>query len=126
MTNVKRQEMKKTSRVLLYSGLMIAAVVPELAQAAVTFGDMGNNLATSATGMAAGAYKLFVFGGLMMAGMGIIMAGMAHKKHESAMPGVGIFLAGALLASIVVMMQSGSQTVLGSDSTSLGKVSVSQ
>lgn len=126
MTNLKRQKMKRVSRVLLYAGLMMSAVMPELAHAAVTFGDMGNNLATSASGMSAGAYKLFVFGGLMMAGMGIIMAGMAHKKHESSLPGVGIFIAGALLASIVVMMQSGSQTVLGTDSTSLGKVNVSQ
>ena len=106
------------------ASLSAAAVwlfAPELAQAAVTFGDIGHNVADSAKGVAKG---ITVTGFAAGAGMGVWGCVDMYKasKAQSGQsgnyaPGIAKVVIGALALGIGEFLGSGSATLFGSDQT---------
>ena len=106
------------------ASLCAAAVwlfAPELAQAAVTFGDIGHNVADSAKGVAKG---ITVTGFAAGAGMGVWGCVDMYKasKAQSGQsgnyaPGIAKVVIGALALGIGEFLGSGSATLFGSDQT---------
>ena len=106
------------------AGLAVAAVwllTPELVQAAVTFGDIGQNVADSAKGVAKG---ITVGGFAAGAGMGVWGCIDMYKASKSQSgqsgnyaPGIAKVVIGALALGIGEFLGSGSATLFGSDQT---------
>ncbi len=106
------------------ASLCAAAVwlfAPELAHAAVTFGDIGHNVADSAKGVAKG---ITVTGFAAGAGMGVWGCVDMYKasKAQSGQsgnyaPGIAKVVIGALALGIGEFLGSGSATLFGSDQT---------
>lgn len=92
--------------------------VAQSAWAVPTLGQIGTYQQQTATGLSSGLYYFLLFFGLLMVGVGIIMWGFAHKKHESPMIAIGIIIAGVLLASVTEVIQVGSATVFTGSSQS--------
>lgn len=109
---------------LTVAGMCAAAVwlfAPELAQAAITFGDIGQNVADSAKGVAKG---ITVSGFAAGSGMGVWGCVDLYKasKGQSGQsgnyaPGVAKVIIGALALGIGEFLGSGSATLFGSDQT---------
>jgi hypothetical protein len=117
-SNVKS---KSKGKVLLLAGLVgigLGLMLPDAAFAVQSLGDLGKNVGNNATGLGTGLMKIFIFLGFVMAGVGLLTAFMAHKKHESATTGILTFAAGVLLIALPVIIGSGSMTVFGSDQAS--------
>ena len=94
---------------------------PELAQAAITFGEIGQNVADSAKGVAKG---ITLTGFASGAGMGVWGCVDMYKASKSQSgqsgnyaPGVAKVVIGALALGIGEFLGSGSATLLGSDQT---------
>lgn len=113
------------SPVRLTAAALAAAAVwlfaPELAQAAVTFGDIGQNVADSAKGVAKG---ITVSGFAAGAGMGVWGCIDMYKASKSQSgqsgnyaPGIAKVVIGALALGIGEFLGSGSATLFGSDQT---------
>ena len=106
------------------AGLAAAAVwllAPELAQAAITFGDIGQNVADSAKGVATG---ITVGGFAAGSGMGVWGCIDMYKASKSQTgqsgnyaPGIAKVVIGALALGIGEFLGSGSATLFGSDQT---------
>ena len=105
------------------AALAITAIwmfAPEIAQAAVAFGEMGQNVAENAKGVAKG----ITMGGFATgAGMGvwglIDMYKAVHSQgQQSPAKGLTKLLIGALLLGVGEFLGSGSATLFGSDQTS--------
>ena len=106
------------------AALAAAAVwllAPEMALAAVTFGDIGQNVADSARGVAKG---ITVTGFAAGAGMGVWGCVDMYKasKAQSGQsgnyaPGIAKVVIGALALGIGEFLGSGSATLFGSDQT---------
>lgn len=106
------------------AGLAAAAVwllAPELAQAAITFGDIGQNVADSAKGVAKG---ITVGGFAAGSGMGVWGCIYMYKASKSQTgqsgnyaPGIAKVVIGALALGIGEFLGSGSATLFGSDQT---------
>ena len=106
------------------AALAAAAVwllAPEMALAAVTFGDIGQNVADSAKGVAKG---ITVGGFAAGAGMGVWGCIDMYKasKAQSGQsgnyaPGIAKVVIGALALGIGEFLGSGSATLFGSDQT---------
>ena len=106
------------------AALAAAAVwlfVPELALAAVTFGDIGQNVADSAKGVAKGVTMAGFASGAGMGGWGCIDLYKASKGQSGQTgnyaPGVAKVVIGALALGIGEFLGSGSATLFGSDQT---------
>ena len=106
------------------AALAAAAVwllVPELAQAAVTFGDIGQNVADSAKGVAKGVTMAGFASGAGMGVWGCIDLYKATKSQSGQSgnyaPGVAKVVIGALALGIGEFLGSGSATLFGSDQT---------
>ncbi len=108
---------------LTIAALGMAAVwmfTPEIAQAAVAFGEIGQNVAENAKGVAKG----ITMGGFATgAGMGvwgcIDMYKAAHSQgQQSPAKGLTKLMIGALLLGVGEFLGSGSATLFGSDQTS--------
>ena len=95
-------------------------LTPEIAQAAVAFGEIGRNVADNAKGVAKG----ITMGGFATgAGMGvwglIDMYKAAHSQgQQSPARGLTKLMIGALLLGVGEFLGSGSATLFGSDQTS--------
>lgn len=111
--------MKMFMRGLGYLALLAGVILPAIALGATDFGQIGENVGGMAEGLSRGAYNLFLFGGLVMAGIGVIMIGAANQRHESPKTGVVMLIGGILLSSILFLMSSGSQTLFGSDESQI-------
>lgn len=124
---VVRSTQTRKGKALLLLGMAAGILVPDMASAAVQLGDIGRNIGGNASGMTYGAHMFFVFLGWVMAGIGILMAFTAHKKHEPATGGVLTFLAGVVVISLTAIIGSGTATIFGSDTSSapLSNVGVS-
>ena len=106
------------------AALCVAAVwlfAPELAHAAITFGEIGKNVADSAKGVAKG---ITVTGFAAGAGMGVWGCIDLYKASKSQSgqsgnyaPGVAKVVIGALALGIGEFLGSGSATLFGSDQT---------
>ena len=102
--------------------LGVAAVwlfTPEIAQAAVAFGEIGRNVADNAKGVAKG---ITVGGFAVGAGMGvwgcIDMYKAAHSQgQQSPAKGLTKIMIGAILLGIGEFLGSGSATLFGTDQT---------
>jgi len=102
---------------------MGAFLSAQYAWAVPTLGQIGSYQQQTAQGLSGGLYYFFLFFGLLMAGVGVIMWGYAHKKHESPMIAIAILIAGILLSSITALISSGSATVFnGSNQSQVNKV----
>ena len=106
------------------AGLAVAAVwllTPELVQAAVTFGDIGQNVADSAKGVAKGVTMVGFASGAGMGVWGCIDLYKATKSQSGQSgnyaPGVAKVVIGALALGIGEFLGSGSATLFGSDQT---------
>lgn len=97
---------------------LASLLVAQSALAVPTLGQIGTYQQQTATGLSQGLYYFLLFFGLLMVGVGIIMWGYSHKKHESPMVAVVIIVAGVLLASVTEVMQVGSATVFTGSSQS--------
>lgn len=102
------------------AGLAAAAVwllAPELAQAAITFGDIGQNVADSAKGITVGGFAA----GSGMGVWGCIDMYKASKSQTGQSgnyaPGIAKVVIGALALGIGEFLGSGSATLFGSDQT---------
>jgi lipoprotein signal peptidase len=93
-------------------------LVAQSAWATPTLGQIGTFQKGTAEGLAGGLYYFFLFMGLLMAGIGVIMWAYAHKKHESPMVAIAILIGGILLASITEVINVGSATAFGGSSES--------
>jgi uncharacterized protein YybS (DUF2232 family) len=93
-------------------------LVAQSAWATETLEQLGHYQEGTMQGLAGGAYYFFLFMGLLMAGIGIIMWAYAHKKHESTMVAIAILIGGILLASITEVINVGSATAFGGSSES--------
>jgi len=105
------------------TAISMAAVwmfAPEIAQAAVAFGEIGQNVATNAKGVAKGITMGGFCAGAFMGVWGCIdMYKAAHSNgQQSPAKGLTKILIGALLLGIGEFMGSGSATLFGSDQTS--------
>jgi len=102
-----------------FTGFLFA----QYAWAVPTLGQIGSYQKTTAQGLSGGLYYFLLFFGLLMAGVGVIMWGYAHKKHESPMIAIAILIAGILLSSIVEVIEVGSATAFnGSNESQINKV----
>ena len=106
------------------AALAAAAVwlfVPELALAAVTFGDIGQNVADSAKGVAKGVTMAGFASGAGRGVWGCIDLYKASKGQSGQTgnyaPGVAKVVIGALALGIGEFLGSGSATLFGSDQT---------
>lgn len=117
----------RKGKALLLLGMAAGLLMPDLASAAIQFGEIGRNIGNNANGMTYGAHMFFVFLGWVMAGIGVLMGFTAHKKHEPATNGILTFLAGVVIISLTAIIGSGSSTIFGSDTsaTPLSSVGVS-
>lgn len=93
---------------------------PEIAQAAVTFGEIGQNVADNAKGVAKGVTLVGYATGVTMGVLGGVEMYRAGKHQGQATYHGGITKAviGALLLGIGEFLGSGSATLFGSDQTS--------
>jgi len=103
------------------SAAAVWLLVPELALAAVTFGDIGQNVADSAKGVAKGVTMAGFASGAGMGGWGCIDLYKASKSQSGQSgnyaPGVAKVVIGALALGIGEFLGSGSATLFGSDQT---------
>ena len=106
------------------AALAAAAVwllAPEMALAAVTFGDIGQNVADSAKGVAKGVTMAGFASGAGMGVWGCIDLYKATKSQSGQSgnyaPGVAKVVIGALALGIGEFLGSGSATLFGSDQT---------
>ena len=106
------------------AALAAAAVwllAPEMALAAVTFGDIGQNVADSAKGVAKGVTMAGFASGAGMGVWGCIDLYKASKSQSGQSgnyaPGVAKVVIGALALGIGEFLGSGSATLFGSDQT---------
>ena len=106
------------------AALAAAAVwlfAPELAHAAITFGDIGQNVADSAKGVAKGVTMAGFASGAGMGVWGCIDLYKASKGQSGQTgnyaPGVAKVVIGALALGIGEFLGSGSATLFGSDQT---------
>ena len=94
---------------------------PEIVQAAITFGDMGQNVADSARGVAKGITLSGYAGGVGMASWGVVEMYKASKVQGGGQhtygSGMMKIIAGALALGIGEFVGSGSATLFGSDQT---------
>jgi uncharacterized membrane protein len=103
--------------------LAITAVwmfAPEIAQAAVAFGEIGRNVADNAKGVAKG---ITVGGFATGAGMGVwglidVYKATHSQGQQSPARGLTKCLVGAVLLGVGEFLGSGSATLFGSDQTS--------
>ena len=111
--------MRLTAAVLAAAAVWLFA--PELAQAAVTFGDIGQNVADSAKGVAKGVTMVGFASGAGMGVWGCIDLYKATKSQSGQSgnyaPGVAKVVIGALALGIGEFLGSGSATLFGSDQT---------
>ena len=103
------------------SAAAVWLLVPELALAAVTFGDIGQNVADSAKGVAKGVTMAGCASGAGMGVWGCIDLYKASKSQSGQSgnyaPGVAKVVIGALALGIGEFLGSGSATLFGSDQT---------
>ena len=103
------------------SAAAVWLLVPELALAAVTFGDIGQNVADSAKGVAKGVTMAGFASGAGMGVWGCIDLYKASKSQSGQSgnyaPGVAKVVIGALALGIGEFLGSGSATLFGSDQT---------
>ena len=106
------------------AALAAAAVwllAPEMALAAVTFGDIGQNVADSAKGVAKGVTMAGFASGAGMGVWGCVDMYKASKSQSGQSgnyaPGVAKVVIGALALGIGEFLGSGSATLFGSDQT---------
>ena len=106
------------------AALAAAAVwllAPEMALAAVTFGDIGQNVADSAKGVAKGVTMAGFASGAGMGVWGCIDMYKASKSQSGQSgnyaPGIAKVVIGALALGIGEFLGSGSATLFGSDQT---------
>ena len=100
---------------------------PELAQAAVTFGEMGQNVAENAKGVAKGVTLTGYAAGATMGVLGFVEMYKASKSQGQSTYQGGIvkLLVGALALGLGEFLGSGSATFFGSDQTSgLGELGI--
>lgn len=100
---------------------------PEIAQAAVTFGEMGENVAENAKGVAKGVALTGYLIGAVMAILGFVEMYKASKgPGQSTYPGgLAKLLIAALILGLGAFISSGSATFFGSDQTSgLGELGI--
>jgi hypothetical protein len=93
---------------------------PELAQAAVSFGEMGQNVAQNAKGIAKGITAGGFAAGVGMGVWGVIdMYKATHSQgQQSPVRGVVKILLGGLLLGLGEFLGAGSATLFGTDQTS--------
>ena len=96
------------------------AFAPEIAQAAVAFGEIGQNVAENAKGVAKGITMSGFAGGVGMGVWGCVdMYKAAHSQgQQSPARGLTKVIIGALLLGVGEFLGSGSATLFGSDQTS--------
>ena len=103
------------------SAAAVWLLVPELALAAVTFGDIGQNVADSAKWVAKGVTMAGFASGAGMGVWGCIDLYKASKSQSGQSgnyaPGVAKVVIGALALGIGEFLGSGSATLFGSDQT---------
>ena len=103
------------------SAAAVWLLVPEWALAAVTFGDIGQNVADSAKGVAKGVTMAGFASGAGMGVWGCIDLYKASKSQSGQSgnyaPGVAKVVIGALALGIGEFLGSGSATLFGSDQT---------
>ena len=103
------------------SAAAVWLLVPELALAAVTFGDIGQNVADSAKGVAKGVTMAGFASGAGMGVWGCIDLYKASKSQSGQSgnyaPGVAKVVIGALALGIGEFLGSGSATLFGSVQT---------
>jgi hypothetical protein len=109
--------MNVSGRTRWMSGIILF-LVAQSAWAVPTLGQIGSYQKGTAQGLAGGLYYFFLFIGLLMAGIGVIMWAYAHKKHESPMVGIAILVGGIFLASITEVVEVGSATAFDGSSES--------
>lgn len=121
---------KVTPGQVTVTALMMAGVWllgPELAQAAVTFGEIGTNVADSSKGVAKGITMVGYAAGAGMGVWGCVEMFKAGKRQGDATYGGGItkVMIGALALGLGEFLGSGSATLFGSDQTSgLGELGI--
>ena len=110
------------SNIMFWGCLMALAIVylywPALAQAAISFGDIGNNVADSAKGIAKGITLSGYAGGVGMGVWGIVEMVKASKQGGGGHTyGGGLIkiIMGALVLGLGEFLGSGSATLFGSD-----------
>mgnify|MGYP000718161983 FL=1 len=103
------------------SAAAVWLLVPELALAAVTFGDIGQNVADSAKGVAKGVTMAGFASGAGMGVWGCVDMYKASKSQSGQSgnyaPGIAKVVIGALALGIGEFLGSGSATLFGSDQT---------
>ena len=103
------------------SAAAVWLLVPELALAAVTFGDIGQNVADSAKGVAKGVTMAGFASGAGMGVWGCIDLYKASKSQSGQSgnyaPGIAKVVIGALALGIGEFLGSGSATLFGTDQT---------
>lgn len=101
---------------------------PEIAQAAVTFGEMGENVAENAKGVAKGVALTGYLIGAVMAILGFVEMYKASKGpggQSTYTGGLAKLLIAALILGLGAFISSGSATFFGSDQTSgLGELGI--
>ena len=119
----KNTDNQPLSNIMFWGCLMALVAVylywPALAQAAISFGDIGNNVADSAKGIAKGITLSGYAGGVGMGVWGVVEMVKASKGGGSHTYGGGMIkiIMGALVLGLGEFLGSGSATLFGSDQT---------
>ena len=100
---------------------------PDIAQAAVTFGEMGQNVSENAKGVAKGVTYAGYAAGTTMGVLGFVEMYKASKSQGQSTYQGGIvkLLVGALALGLGEFLGSGSASIFGSDQTTgLGELGI--
>ncbi len=116
---MKRTKFDAWSLTICFIAVGIVYLFPELAQAAITFGEIGSNVADSSKGVAKGITMAGYAGGAGMGVWGCTEMYKAGKGHGGATYGGGFakVMVAVLILGLGEFLGSGSATLFGSDKT---------
>ncbi len=94
---------------------LLTAPMAAMAAGSVGFTTIASNGQAAVQSFASLAIYVGIFMGIVFVIGGLIWWIMAHKKHEPTWPAIAAMIGGFLLTSVTTYIDSGSQTVFGSN-----------
>lgn len=96
---------------------MLASAVPQVASAAATVGDLGNNVGDNSGGVTSGLLRFAGVVGFIFVIMGLVKVVNARKQGEGYGAPIGMLFIGAFLLSIPTLVSIMNTSVIGTDAS---------
>lgn len=91
---------------------------------AVTFGNIGENVANQTMGAAKAAKFLIILIGLIMVGTGVAGIANAKKTQQPLSTPLTILIVGIVMVSVVALIGSGSESIFGNSGNGLSDLGI--